>query len=235
MLLLRGDGREYIRRGRHCGCDVIERPPRPIREVHMSSTVETVVDVRPFHLEVPEEQLAELRRRLRRLGGRAGSSSTTALRECSRPRSRRSFGTGRPSTTGGDRGEAECAAAVHDRDRRVGHPLHPRQVSARERAAAGHDARLARLRRRAARHRRPADRPDRPRRQCRGCLPSGAALPSRVRPLGRAGRDRLGSGPDGTSVGRAHAPARLYPVRRAGRGCRCGRHRRDGPAGAGRA
>ena len=43
------------------------------------------------------------------------------------------------------RGATERAAAVHDRDRRRGHPLHPRALAARGRVAAGHDARLARL------------------------------------------------------------------------------------------
>src|SRR3954470_4794913 len=30
----------------------------------MSTTVETAIDIRPFHLEVPDEQLAEMRRRI---------------------------------------------------------------------------------------------------------------------------------------------------------------------------
>ena len=62
------------------------------------------------------------------------------------------------------RSEAERAPAVHHRDRRRRHPLHPREVAARERDAADHHARLARLGHRAARGRRPAHRPDRARR-----------------------------------------------------------------------
>ena len=101
------------------------------------------------------------------------------------------------------RGDAERAPAVHDRDRRGGHPLHPRQVAARERAAADHDARLARLGHRAARDRRPADRPDRARRQpprthstwcCRPCpataspasRPSSAGTPAASHARGRS-------------------------------------------------
>ena len=38
--------------------------------------------------------------------------------------------TGRPSTTGARRGQAQRLAAVHDRDRRRGHPLHPRPLGA---------------------------------------------------------------------------------------------------------
>ena len=54
------------------------------------------------------------------------------------------------------RGEAERAAAVHHGDRRPRHPLHPRQVAARERVAADHHARLAGLGHRDAERRRPA-------------------------------------------------------------------------------
>ena len=51
------------------------------------------------------------------------------------------------------RSEAERAPAVQDRDRRGGHPLHPREVAARGRVAADHDPRLAGLGDRAARDR----------------------------------------------------------------------------------
>ena len=78
---------------------------------------------------------------------------------------------------------------------------------------------------------RPADRPDRARRQRRGCLPPRAALPARVRLLGRAGRARLGPGPDRTGLGRADAPPRLHPLRGPGRRRGRRRHRRDGPPG----
>jgi hypothetical protein len=95
----------------------------------------------------------------------------------------------RPVLDGGlrlrtDRGETERAAAVHDGDRQREHPLHPRPLAARRRHAADHDARLARLGRRAARHRRPADRPDGARRHLRGRLPPGFAVVTRLRLLG---------------------------------------------------
>jgi hypothetical protein len=66
------------------------------------------------------------------------------------------------------RGEAERAAAVHDRDRRGGRPLHPREVGSRGRVAADHHARLARVGHRTARGRRPARGPDRAWRLRRG-------------------------------------------------------------------
>jgi hypothetical protein len=43
------------------------------------------------------------------------------------------------------RGEAQRAAAIQNRDRRGGHPLHPRQVASRERVAVDHDPWLAGL------------------------------------------------------------------------------------------
>ena len=129
------------------------------------------------------------------------------------------------------RGETERAAAVHDRDRRGRDPLHPRQVAARERVAADHDAWLARLGHRAAGDRRPADRPDRSRRHPRGRIPPGAAVTARLRVLRRAGRARLGRQPHRTRVGGADAPPRLHPLRRPGRRRGCPRHGPDGPPG----
>ena len=130
------------------------------------------------------------------------------------------------------RGEAERAAAVQDRDRRGGHPLHPREVAARERVAADHDARLARLGHRAARDRRSADRPDRARRTRRGRVRPRAAVRSRLRLLRRADRARLEPRPRRAGLGGADAPPRLHPLRRPGRRRGRRRHRRDGPPGA---
>ena len=170
------------------------------RRLVMSSTVHSGIDVHPFQVEIPSEALDDLRRRIaatrwpskelvaRPVAGRAAGDDAGAralLGDRVRLRARR--------------GAAERAAAVRDRDRRRGHPLHPRQVAARERAAADHDPRLARLGDRAARLRRPADRPDRARRQRRGCLPSRAALPARVRasPASRPRSAGTWAGPHG--------------------------------------
>ena len=112
---------------------------------------------------------------------------------------------------------AERAAAVHHRDRRRGHPLRARQVRAPGRAAADHDPRLAGLGHRDARLRRPAHRPHRARRHRRGRVPPRAAVTARVRLLGRAGRDRVGSRPYRAGMVGAHAPARLRPLRGPGR------------------
>ena len=143
----------------------------------MSSAAETAIDIRPFQVEIPEEELAELRRRIEAtrwpskelVADRSQGVQLATLQALARY-----------WTTEYDwrtvRGETERVAAVHDRDRRGRHPLHPRQVAARERVAADHDARLARLGHRAARDGRPADRPDRARRTRRGRVPPGAAV-----------------------------------------------------------
>ena len=112
------------------------------------------------------------------------------------------------------------------------HPLHPRPLAARGRAAADHDARLARLGHRAAGLHRSADRPDRARRHRRGRIPPGAALASRLRLLRRADRARLGPRPRRAGLGGADEPPRLHPLRRPGRRRGRRRHRRDGPPGA---
>ncbi len=67
----------------------------------MSSTIETAVEIRPFHVDVPDEQLAELRDRIAATRWPARSSSTIGRRACSWRRFRSWRATGRPSTTSG--------------------------------------------------------------------------------------------------------------------------------------
>ena len=38
--------------------------PHPCKEVLMSTTVETATEIQPFHVEIPEEQIDDLRRRI---------------------------------------------------------------------------------------------------------------------------------------------------------------------------
>ena len=200
-------------------------------EVVMGTTVQSATENRPFRVDNSRREARELRDRIagdalalpgagrRSVAGRAVGDDQGA-RPLLEDRVRLAQG----------RGKAQCLAAVHNRDRRGGHPLHPRQIGARERAAADHDhgwpgsvvEMIAR---------RPPDRPYRARRQCRGCLPPRAALPARVRVLRRAGRDRLGPGPHRAGVGRADAPPWLHPLRRPGRRRGRRRHRRDGSPG----
>ena len=143
--------------------------------------------VRPFRVDVPEEDL-DVRRRI--------AAASWPSKELVEDRSQgvqlatlqalaRYWGRLRLAQGGG---EAQRLAPVHDRDRRGRDPLHPRALPARECVAADHDPRLAGLGHRAARDRRPADRPDRARRTCRGCLRPRAAVPARLRLLQRARR-----------------------------------------------
>ena len=88
-------------------------------------------DVRPFQVEIPEEELADLRRRIEAtrwptkelVADRSQGVQLATLQALARY-----------WTTDYDwrkvRGETERAAAVHDRDRRGRDPLHPRQVAA---------------------------------------------------------------------------------------------------------
>ena len=120
----------------------------------MSSTVETATEIRPFHVEIPDEELDELRRRIAAtrwpskelVEDRSQGVQLATLQELARY-----------WATDYDwrkvEARAERAAAVHDRDRRGRDPLHPREVAARGRVAADHDPRLARLGDRAARDR----------------------------------------------------------------------------------
>ena len=202
-------GRSECRRGPPIreGPRVRERrsshPPAPTKEVLMSTTAESAIGSGlPGRRSAGEAGRAAPAHRRER-GCPARSSSTTGRRACSSRRSRSSPATGRPTTTGAGRGQAECATAVHDRDRRGRHPLHPREVAARGCVAADHDARLARLGDRAARGRRPAHRPDRTRRKRRGRLPPRAAVTPRLRLLRRADRGRLERRPHRETPGRS--------------------------------
>ena len=83
------------------------------------------------------------------------------------------------------------ASAVHDRDRRPDHPLHPRQVGGEERHAAAADPRLAGIDRRVPRRHRAADQSGRAWRQGRGCLRRRHPLAPRLRLFRPDPRGRL--------------------------------------------
>ena len=129
--------------------------------------------------------------------------------------------------------QAERAAAVHHRDRRARHPLHPRPLAARGRVAARRQSRMARLDHRAAEDHRSADRSDGPRRERGGRVPRGDPVDAGLRVLGQADGHRLGPRAHGPGLGGADEAPRLHPLRRPGR--RLGRVRRrpDGPPGTG--
>ena len=124
------------------------------------------------------------------------------------------------------RGAAERRPAVHHRDRRAGHPLRPRPLQARGRAAGHRLARLARLVHRADEDRRSAHRPDRAWRQRVGRLPRRDPEHAGLRVLGQADHDGVGPDPHRERVGRADEAPRLRAVRGGRR--RLGRRRRRG-------
>jgi hypothetical protein len=151
----------------------------------MSTSVRTATEIRPFHLEIPEERLDDLRRRVEAtrwpsrelVDDRSQGVQLAALQALARY-----------WTT--DYDWRACEARLNalpqfttEIDGVEIHFIHVRSPT-RGRAAADHDARLARLGDRAARDRRPADRPDRARRRRRGRVPPGAAVAARLRLLG---------------------------------------------------
>ena len=176
------------------------RPVRPSVVVSQSRRrlrlMSSETEIRPFRVDMPDEAIADLRRRIAAtrwptrelVADRSQGVQLATIQELARYWATR-------LRLAQVRGDAERAAAVHDRDRRGGRPLHPRQVAARERAAADHHARLARLGPRDARGHRPAHRPDRARRLRRGRVRPRNAVHARLRLLRRAGRGRLGRRP----------------------------------------
>ena len=136
-------------------------------------TIEVGTDIRPFEPDIPQADLDDLRRRMQATRWpekETVADDTQGVQLATMQELVRYWGT--DYDFGQVRGEAERPSAVHHRDRRPRHPLHPRQVAARERVAADHHARLARLGHRDAERRRAAHRPDGARRRRRGRVPS---------------------------------------------------------------
>ncbi len=154
----------------------LSSPPEPSHRAEtMTQDTLTQIAVRPFHIDVPEEEIDELRRRVQ--ATRWPEKETVADQSQGVPLATiqelvRYWGTDY------DFRRAERPTAVHYRNRRPRHPLHPRQVGSRERVAAHHHARLTRFGHRDAQRHRPAHRSPGTRRQCGRRLdgqPPGAA------------------------------------------------------------
>ena len=205
-----------------------------------ASTKQTAADpgtakdgaIRPFSIEVPQEDLDELRRRITAtrwpskelVDDRSQGVQLATIQALSRYWTM-------------DYDWRACEAKLNalpqfttEIDGVDIHFIHVKS-DARGRVAADHDPRLARLGHRAARDRRPAHRPDRARRQRRGRVRPGAAVGPRVRLLGRAERARLVRRPRRGGLGGADATPRLHPLRRPGRRRGSRGHRRDGAPG----
>ncbi len=165
-----------------------------------ASTKQTAADpgtskdgaIRPFSIEVPQEELDELRRRITAIrwptkelvDDRSQGMQLETMQELARY-----------WTTDYDwrRCEARLNALPQFKTEIDGVDVHFIHVKSphEDALAADHDSRLARLDRRAARGHRPAHRPDHARRKRRGRVRPGAAVDPRVRLLRRAERARL--------------------------------------------
>ena len=179
--------------------------------------------IRPFHVSVAEEGLADLRTRLAMT--RWPERETVADGSQGVPLATmqelvRYWGTEYDLRQVRD--EAERGPAVHHGDRRPRHPLHPHEVAARERLAAHHHARLAGLDHRDAERHRAAYRPDGTRRQRGGRVRRGGAVDARLRVLRDTDHHRLGPRPHRGRLDRADASPRIRrdSSRRAATGAR---------------
>ena len=139
------------------------------RETTMAHSTMTHLAVRPFRIDVPEEALADLRRRIAATRWpEQGDGRGCSRRACSSRRCRSSRATGRPTTTG-----ARCEARLNALPQFITeidgldiHFIHVRSKHA-ERVAAHRHARLARLDHRAAEDHRSADQSHGPWRRAR--------------------------------------------------------------------
>ena len=125
----------------------------------MSNTVETAIEIRPFQVEVPEEAIDDLGRRIATtrwpsnelVEDRSQGVQLATLQEVAR------YWTATTTSGASRRGSTRSHSS---RPRSTGRdPLHPRPLAARGCVAADHDPRLARLRHGDDRLRRPADGP----------------------------------------------------------------------------
>ena len=97
----------------------------------MSTTVETTSDIRPFQIDIPDEQIDDLRRRIAAtrwptkelVADRSQGVQRATVQELAR------YWTNEYDWRKGE-ATTERPPAVHDRDRRRRDPLHPRQVAA---------------------------------------------------------------------------------------------------------
>ena len=174
--------------------------------------------IRPFRINVPEEELLDLRRRIaatrwpdkETVSDRSQGVQLAKLQELVRH-----WGTDYDWR----KAEAKLNALpqFYDGDRRARHSLHPRPLASCERHAADHDAWLARLGIRAAQDYRPADRPDRVWRTRRKTPLTSSFLRCPVTASPASQGDGLESRPHCARLGRADAASGLHALRRPGR------------------
>ena len=177
------------RRGR-AGFGAVTEPPSPPRRTHMAVMTESqraTRTIRPFTVEIPEADLEDLRARI---AATRWPEKETVEDDSQGVQLATMQDLARYWATEYDWRKCEARLnalpELHHRDRRAGHPLHPRSLQARGRAAARRLPRLAGLDRRAAEDHRPAHRPDRARRERVGRLPRRDPVDAGLRVLRQA-------------------------------------------------
>src|SRR5262249_15764273 len=160
----------------------------------MSTSVETAIEIRPFHVDISEDALDDLRHRINAtnwpeketVADQSQGVPLAVIQELARD-----------WATEYDWRKCEAAlkpaAAVRHRDRRARHSLHPRSFATRRRDAADRESRLAWLDHRATEDHRSTDRSDGTRRERSGCLRCRDSVDARLRVLGEADEHRLGA------------------------------------------
>ena len=189
--------------------------------------------IRPFHVNVPEAELTELRRRINATKWPERETVTDAIaRSTARDDSGAGALLGDRVRLAQDRGETERPAAVHHRDRWAGHSFHSRPFETRKCVAADRYARMARLDHRTDEDHRSADQSHRTRRKCIRRVRCRDSVDARLRFFRQADHDRVGPRPHCTCLDRADEAPRIHEIRGAGRRLGCSHHRADGRAGA---
>ena len=183
----------------------------------MSSTVETAIDIRPFHVDISDEALEDLRRRIASTNwpekDRGGSIPGRAARHDPGACALLADGLRLAQV----RGEPKRPTAVHHRDRRAGHSFHSRSLTTGKCVAAHRHAWMAGLDRRAAEDHRSTDESHGARRERSGRVPCGDSVDAGLRVLGEADEHRSGPRAHGSSLGGADGAPRLQPLHRPGR------------------
>jgi len=201
----------------------------------MSSTVVTANDIRPFHVDVPQEELDDLRRRI---GATNWPEKETVPDESQGVPLAMIQKLARYWMT--DYDWRTCEAKLNALPQFLTEidgldiHFHSRSVEARGRVAADRQSRMAGLDHRAAEDHRSTDRSNGIRRERNRRLRRRDSVDAGLRVLGQADQHRLGPRAHGPSLGRADAAPRLQPLRRRGRRLGCVRGRPDGvqaPAG----
>ena len=191
--------------------------------------------IRPFHVNVPEAELTELRRRIiatRYPERETVADDTQGVQLATIQKLARYWAT----EYDWRKVEARLKALPHfiTEDRWAGHPFHPRAVEARERPAAHRHPRLARLDHRAAQDHRTADQSHGPRRERHGRVSRGDSVDAGLRLLGQADHDRLGPRTHCPGMGHPDGAPGIPALRRARRRLGCAHRRHDGCAGTAR-